>query len=1358
MRQISKRILSMLIALTMILSIVPYNTYAAGTAEGSTESVDDPVEATENAQVYFVVSATKKVITLNGTENDPIDCNTDFDKNNVPDNGKFTIYYGNGNTASSEGKTVVNFTCDAVNTSWKADDKVYQIAKRTNPSGWESVMMEPQGDGTVAFRSCANGKYVSIQDGKLVLVDDETTSSNEKFIPYTDAVPKAAKKVQTTSVSGDSVTLSWEGVDKCIYTGYQVLYSTSENGKYTVAGEATSATEYTVTNLKLDTRYYFKVRTITNNDGGPYKDSAVVYTTTRKDYKPSVPQGLSLNQNNDGSMNLSWEASASAKGYKIYRAESRFAEYKEIADVSSSVTAYTDKAPNSNKYDNFYKVMAYNDADQSELSDPTSVEISMFGVNTYIFSEKDDVASINEVTSTIFEKQHYQQFGEDRYAIAFKSGDYTGTNIINVGYYTQILGLGKTPYDVQLNNVHAPAALSGNNATCNFWVGIENVMIKDTEQNGDDWFNFKWSVSQAAPARRLYVERTAQFDWNYGWASGGYVADSYFEKQAGSYSQQQYYYRNCHINNGVYGVNWNNVIQGCSGVTAENSSDNSGKPLSASTNLINNNGITNWDQRGCTTIVDSTPEIREKPFLYFDNSVNEYKVFVPAMRKDSQSISWSYENMGEGTSISVDDCFYVANAQKDTAATINRQLALGKNIIFSPGVYHAEEPIKVTRANTILLGLGMASIIPDNEECAIKVSDVGGVSITGLIIDAGNYSKTLITVGDEGCNKEHSDNPIVLQDVIYRVGGAGHLGRTDSCLVVNSNNTIVDHTWIWRADHGDNTGWYANTAKNGLVVNGDNVTTYGLFCEHFQEYDILWRGENGTTYFLQNEKCYDPQDQAGWMSHNGTKKGYAAYKVANNVKNHYAVGLGVYDVFINTNGASIFLDNAIEVPDAENVLIENACIVEIANGDGPKVGINHIVNSTTAGIRTGAESNGGYAIQRLLNYCNNKSVSLNDYYENDQAADVEEEAGEAPTTDINAEKDIQKEASSKDDEKPIWDMTDDDYLKVIEAQGKNAENITVVSQPSNLNYVQGQKLSLSGLVVKITYLDGSEETVSYADFRGYNITTSMEDGRILAYSDNGKTITIQCNGKSTQTAAITVVNRDIYDIAIKFQPLKLSYVEGEKLDLSGLEVTVTFNDGETAEIEYARFENFGITTDIATGTVLTNADNGRTVKITYGSKTIETSPIVMQGAGVATGNQQGGDNTVSNNDGTANVTNTAVTIGKKFTVGKLTYKITSITGKKGKVTVVGVKKKYVKKLKTIKIKATVKYSGYTFKITAIGKKAFANCKKLKKVTVKGKQLKKVAKTAFYKKMRKKITVKAGKKVKKVIRKSLGYKK
>lgn len=97
----------------------------------------------------------------------------------------------------------------------------------------------------------------------------------------------------------------------------------------------------------------------------------------------------------------------------------------------------------------------------------------------------------------------------------------------------------------------------------NFWVGIENVTIADLDNNEDPYFSFQWAVSQAAPARRLNVERTAVFDGWYGYASGGFVADSYFAKAAGSYAQQQYYYRNCYVAGGTYGVNWNQVIQGC---------------------------------------------------------------------------------------------------------------------------------------------------------------------------------------------------------------------------------------------------------------------------------------------------------------------------------------------------------------------------------------------------------------------------------------------------------------------------------------------------------------------------------------------------------------------------------------------------------------------------------------------------------------------------------------------------------------------------------------------------------------------------------------------------------------------------
>ena len=1024
-----KRILSFILALALTVTGITFSgpiiVRAADSAEMTTEDIDDPVEETVNAEVWFVQSATGKIITLDGVENNPIDCKLVYNKNDIPKNGLFTIYYGEYN-----GKEVVNFTNTQTDTSWKADgDNIYQIKKRTNPSGWESVTIEPQGDGTIAFRGNANDKYFTVQNDQLALTtlnDGESPSSNEKFILYTTAAPKTAKKVTLTDVSGDQVSLSWEGVSECLYSGYEVLYATSEDGEYKSAG-TTKDTSFTVTGLEISTKYYFKVRTITNNAGGPYADSKIAYATTLKEYKPAKPDNVKLEEKN-GKLVLTWDASRGKTGYRIYRAESRFAEYKEIATTTSET--YTDAKPNSSKYSNYYKVQAYNSQDASELSEPTSLELEMFGSNMYVFNETDDPEKIHEVTESIFQKQHYNQFGSSRYALAYKPGDYTDTGILNMGYYTQTIGLGKTPYDVSLYNAHTPAALSGNNATCNFWVGIENLSIVDKEGYNDPYYWFQWGVSQAAPARRLNVERKSHFQWYWdGWCSGGFIADSNFQKPAGSYSQQQYYYRNCNLAEGVYGVNWNHMLQGCTGATAQNSSDNSGKPWSEFVRLTNDNGSTNWNQRGCTTTLDVTDKVREKPFLFFDTESDKYKVFVPALRENETGLSWSHGDMGKGTVIDVEKNFYIAKPDVDTADTINYQLAIGKNIIFSPGVYRVDKPIQVNEPNTILLGLGIATIIPDNKEAAIQTADVGGISIAGLILDAGNYSETLLTVGKEGCNKDHSDNPTVLHDVIYRVGGTGELGRVKSCQVLNSNDVIIDHTWIWRADHGDYVGWSQNTSDNGLIVNGDRVTAYGLFVEHFQKYDVIWRGEKGKTYFVQNEKCYDPQDQAEWMSHNGKKLGYAAYKVANNVSEHYAVGVGVYDVFINTNGASIYLDNAIEVPDKPNVLVENATTVEIAGADGPKVGINHIVNDTAAGIRTGAGNNGGFAVQKLLSYCNGNSISLPDYYTSEQSVQKVVEEGVAPKNDSEAEKNITKETPSKDSEKPIWEMTDDDYQK-----------------------------------------------------------------------------------------------------------------------------------------------------------------------------------------------------------------------------------------------------------------------------------------------------------------------------------------
>jgi hypothetical protein len=218
----------------------------------------------------------------------------------------------------------------------------------------------------------------------------------------------------------------------------------------------------------------------------------------------------------------------------------------------------------------------------------------------------------------------------------------------------------------------------------------------------------------------------------------------------------------------------------------------------------------------------------------------------------------------------------------------------------------------------------------------MTVSDVDGVIIAGLLFDAGNVnSPFLLQVGPAGSSADHSANPTSLHDLFFRVGGAD-VGQASVSLQINSNNVIGDDFWLWRADHGNGVGWDTNTAANGLIVNGTNVTIYGLAVEHYQQYQTLWNGNGGQVYFYQSEAPYDVPDQGSWM--NGSVNGFASYKVANSVTSHQAWGLGVYCFF--STDSSVSLGSAIEAPRTSGVTFVDLTTVSLG-GVGQ---ITHVIN------------------------------------------------------------------------------------------------------------------------------------------------------------------------------------------------------------------------------------------------------------------------------------------------------------------------------------------------------------------------------------------------------------------------------
>ncbi|HZP07237.1 MAG TPA: coagulation factor 5/8 type domain-containing protein [Terracidiphilus sp.] len=523
------------------------------------------------------------------------------------------------------------------------------------------------------------------------------------------------------------------------------------------------------------------------------------------------------------------------------------------------------------------------------------------GPHILIFDPSMPAAEMQAQIDKVYAVEEHAEFGAERYALLFLPGKYHVD--VPVGFYTQVLGLGASPDAVEIDgNVHSDASLPNNNATCTFWRAAEGFSVVPTSGT------MQWAVSQAVPFRRMHVRGNLVLHQHRGWASGGWMSDTLVDGNVDSGSQQQWISRNSEWKSWT-GANWNIVFVG-----------------------VPNPPAGEWPVPPYTK-VDRTPVVREKPFLAIDTK-GQWIVVVPALRTNSQGITW-HDGTTPGRSVPLKN-FYIARPGTDSAESMNAQLAKGKDLLLTPGIYELDAPIRVTRSNAVVLGLGFATLKPTHGTPAMVTADKDGIEIAGLLFDAGPIESTvLLEVGPAGSKARHTSNPLCLHDLFFRVGGAG-IGRTQVNLRINSADTMIDHTWIWRADHGEGVGWTTNTSANGLAVNGDHVTAYGLFVEHHQQFQVLWNGNYGRTYFYQSEIPYDPPDQTSYTSAQGIN-GWASYKVADAVTNHEAWGLGVYSVFLHSD---VTLTRAIEVPQNPGVRFHH--MITVALGD--KGGISNVID------------------------------------------------------------------------------------------------------------------------------------------------------------------------------------------------------------------------------------------------------------------------------------------------------------------------------------------------------------------------------------------------------------------------------
>jgi hypothetical protein len=456
----------------------------------------------------------------------------------------------------------------------------------------------------------------------------------------------------------------------------------------------------------------------------------------------------------------------------------------------------------------------------------------------------------------------------------------------------------------------------------NFWRSLSNLTLNVTlpgkppayapengENDGCKNSNDLFAVSQASPVRSVIVNGALilQDYCNRGFVSGGFFANDELNGFVGNFGQQQYFTRNSNIGQWSNAV-WNQVFLGDNGAPATAFGPGEGQ----------------------YTNVPSPRVSEEPPFLTADTAGN-WSVFVPAVQHDS--VGPNYAGGSEaGTSIPISR-FFVASPATPVQA-INAALARGQDLILTPGVYELAQPIEVLNPHTVVLGLGFATLIPTNGNAALETASVPGIKVSGLIVDAGPVnSPVLVQIGGKNAGGTHDRNdPTLLSDVFFRIGGA-EPGQATTSLVVNADNAILDDIWAWRADHGAGVGWNSNRADTGVVVNGDNVSAYGLFVEHYQKFEVIWAGQNGEDVFFQNEMPYDPPSQAAWMS-SPTTDGYAAFLVSPNVTSFQGYGMGSYSFF--NQGVPIYATQAFQAPTTPGVQFHDLLTVflDASHGQG----------------------------------------------------------------------------------------------------------------------------------------------------------------------------------------------------------------------------------------------------------------------------------------------------------------------------------------------------------------------------------------------------------------------------------------
>ena len=293
------------------------------------------------------------------------------------------------------------------------------------------------------------------------------------------------------------------------------------------------------------------------------------------------------------------------------------------------------------------------------------------------------------------------------------------------------------------------------------------------------------------------------------------------------------------------------------------------------------------------TTLPTVPLTQEKPFLVSQPG-GRFRVFEPAVQHDSAGPTWTSGTTADRT-IPLGQFFIATPAT--SVAQINQAASRGKNLLLTPGVYSLDRTIVVQRAHTIVLGLGFPTLVPQGGIEAMRVANVAGVKLSGMIVDAGpQNSKDLVQIGCANCPANSDPNdPTLVQDVFFRIGGASP-GRPTTALVVNClRRRARRHLGVaGRPRRRRRLGPERRRHRRDRQRRpGDGVRAVRRALREVQR-DLERRERHG--HLLPERDALRRPSQDAWNASKAVK-GYPAFLVNRDVQNFTGSGMGSYCFF-----------------------------------------------------------------------------------------------------------------------------------------------------------------------------------------------------------------------------------------------------------------------------------------------------------------------------------------------------------------------------------------------------------------------------------------------------------------------------